>query len=274
MKLLFAIIILAFSVNVSAQKKPIKKVWVIQDGKKYKAKKGVITIDKAPFTLVFKFKSDINDMGLLADSTQNLDFSQSEFGGAFSYGNDYKEMKMWGSKVFTNLPVKGPKEHCFDSLAIEKKWSIGTREVVYFDTDESVMIVEEYPTDTLYCSLAKVEHLDGKYMSWYHLNFALYLKDIPPKSKYDVKGRSFAGEPGEYQEGCEGCGNAASFKFLKNGKEVEYLPWGSDMYEFGTYTQEGNQVKINDSEYSFTVAEDVESLISNRDKSIIYKRTE
>lgn len=265
---------MTFATNLSAQKKPIKKVWVMQNGKKYKAKKGVFTLAKAPFTLVFKFKSDINDMGLLADTTTNLDFSQSEFGGAFSYGNDYKEIKMWGSKVFTNLPVKGVKEHCFDSLAVKKKWSIGMREVVYFDTDASVMIVEELPSDTLFCSLAKVEHLDGNYMSWYHLNFALHLIDIPLKSKYDVKGKSYAGEPGEYEEGCEGCGNAASFKFLKNGKEVEYLPWGSDMYEFGTYTQEGNQVKINDSDYSFTVAEDVESLISNRDKTIVYKRTQ
>ena len=145
---------------------------------------------------------------------------------------------------------------------------------MYFDTEESIMIVEEFPAEELNCAFARIHHVDGQYLNTSTLNFTLHLMDIPPKSKYDVKGRSFAGEPGEPEEECEGCGNPASFKFLKNGKEVEYLPWGSDMYEFGTYTQTGNQVSINDTDYSFTVAEDVESLISNKDKTIIYKRTQ
>ncbi|MFT4602360.1 MAG: hypothetical protein ACI857_002546 [Arenicella sp.] len=274
MKGILFTLILVFTLGGFAQKKAIKWVKIEQYGELIKPKKGVFKIEKAPFTLVFKFKKDIGDLGILADTTDVLDYSKASSGGAFSYGNDYKEMRIWGSKVFTYLPVNKPKEHCFDTLTIKKKWSIGKREVMYFDTEESIMIVEEFPADYLNCVIAKVHFLETGNIGTFPLNFRIELKDIPAKSKYDVKGKSYAGEPGEYKEGCEGCGNPASFKFLKNGTEVEYLPWGSDMYAFGAYTQKGNLVKITDTDYSFTVSDDGEHLISNRDMSVVYKRTQ
>ena len=60
----------------------------------------------------------------------------------------------------------------------------------------------------------------------------------------DVRGKIFNGEPGERQDGCEGCGNGGGFEFSMNGAFVSYLLPGSDTVSGGDYTQKGNQIII------------------------------
>ena len=47
----------------------------------------------------------------------------------------------------------------------------------------------------------------------------------------------------QWQEGCEGCGNAGHVYFLK-GRQVDYLLPGSDTPDRVRYTREGNNVLL------------------------------
>ena len=125
--------------------------------------------------------------------------------------------------------------------------------------------LEEWPDSLLILALGNyVFEANNKRVS-NTLMLKLNLIEIPSSSVFDVKGKSFV-EDGvaEFHEGCEGCGNLGFYAFKKNGKQVEFLMSGSDIIDFGSYTQEKEQVYIQGEQRSFTVSSDGTYLTDNK----------
>jgi len=267
MQRLLAIIFILFSQVLFAQN---IKLRVSQNGEIIKLNKGSNNLVKEPFALVFKFKNPFN-LKLIAGSetsmTNLVKASKSEisrvvanadFGGADSYFNTDKSIKAWGSKVYTGINFEDETHHAFDSLYKKGNWFYGVRTIKELATPNDYLLVEDWKVPFIIIGIAAADS-NLKFTKAIKLNLETINYPI-----IDVRGKEFL-EVGvaEFQEGCEGCGNLGSFHFLANGKEVDYLLSGSDIFSFGKYTQVGSQVSIPE-EISFTISEDGETLTENK----------
>lgn len=275
MKSLITISILFASLTVNAQSFQVE---VYQYGKKVKTTKQTVDIDKATFTLVFKFKETIN-INLIAGNdstmknTHQSNATQIEelvgkagFGGADSYFNEGLSIKTWNAKVNTGIEYKDDEHHSFDSIHKKGKWIYGFRTVEKLSTPHDYLFVEEWQAPILIIAVANCQYTQQAKLLSDGMSIQLNLKEIESKSIYDVKGKEFI-EEGEavWQDGCEGCGNLGYFHFIKNGRNVDFLLSGSDTGSFSTYTQVGNQVTIG-KEISFTISPDGKTLTDNKYK--------
>jgi hypothetical protein len=248
----------------------------MQYGEKVKIKNNQVTIEKAAFQLVYKFKEPIS-WGLIAGSNTNMQdaFSKgsddmeklllkAESGGADGYFNEDESIRAWNGKIQTSILYEDDKHHRFDSIYREGNWIFGVRTISFLSTENDALMIEEWPDSTLIIGTVNTKYSSNVDFKPKTKILKLNLKDIPNSSLFDVKGKKFI-EEGEarFQEGCEGCGNLGSFEFQKNGKEVEYLRPGSDIISFSPYKQKNKQVIIEEEKISFTVSSDGTQLVDN-----------
>jgi hypothetical protein len=248
----------------------------MQYGEKVKIKNNQVTIEKAAFQLVYKFKEPIS-WGLIAGSNTNMQdaFSKgsddmeklllkAESGGADGYFNEDESIRAWNGKIQTSILYEDDQHHRFDSIYREGNWIFGVRTISFLSTENDALMIEEWPDSTLIIGTVNTKYSSNVDFKPKTKILKLNLKDIPNSSLFDVKGKKFI-EEGEarFQEGCEGCGNLGSFEFKKNGKEVEYLRPGSDIISFSPYKQKNKQVIIEEEKISFTVSSDGTQLVDN-----------
>ena len=252
------------------------EISLIQYGKEVTIKKNEATLDKAPFQLVYKF-SEAQSWGLIAGSNKRMTqaypngteamgqlIQNARSGGADSYFNPDKSIRAWDGEIESNISYEDDQRHSFDSIYKRGKSIFGVRTISKLSTKEDELLIEEWPDPILIIATAQTVYNSNIKEVSNTIGLRLNLKEIPNSSVMDVKGKSFL-EDGvaEFQEGCEGCGNLGSFDFLKNGKEVEFLFSGSDIFEYGPYIQEGNQVIIAGGVKVFTVSADGTQLTDN-----------
>lgn len=272
---IFLTLILISSQSLS-QNKSIAKVQLEQYGRVVSPKNGIVNIDQAPFNFIIKTlkEPEANFLGILSfthqDSIPNNKFENASTGGAFSYDDSGDVLYVWEETRMTYLPFENDSMHCFDSVSYKGKWMTAVYTIDEISTQNGHWKIEDYEDSTLSCFVASMKY-DKSGINLVKDEIAIKIRMHPQKIKIDdVRGKTYSEEPGEYQEGCEGCGNAAYFQFSKDGHTIEYLLSGSDMISLGNYRQEGNQVYISDTEYSFTVSEDGLSLSDNLYEGYIY----
>ena len=271
--LIFTFSIISF---LSFSQKYEYELFLMQHGEKVKIKNNQVTIEKAAFQLVYKFKEPIS-WGLIAGSNTNMQdaFSKgsdemeklllkAESGGADGYFNEDESIRAWNGKIQTSILYEDDQHHRFDSIYIEGNWIFGVRTISFLSTENDALMIEEWPDSTLIIGTVNTKYSSNVDFKPKTKILKLNLKDIPNSSLFDVKGKKFI-EEGEvrFQEGCEGCGNLGSFEFKKNGKEVEYLRPGSDIISFSPYKQKNKQVIIEEEKISFTVSSDGTQLVDN-----------
>lgn len=273
-----SLLIFTFSIIsiMSFSQKNEYELFLKQNGVKVKIKNDQATIEKAPFQLVYQFKVPIS-WGLIAGSNVNMQaafskgsdameklIQKAESGGADGYFNEDKSIRAWDGKIQTSIFYEDDQHHRFDSLYRKGTWIFGVRTVSFLSTENDELIVEEWPDSALIIGTVNNEYLSNTDFKPKTIALKLSLKDIPNKSVFDVKGKTFI-EEGEasFQEGCEGCGNLGSFEFKKNGKEVEYLRSGSDTFSYSSYKQKDYQVTIGEKHMSFTISSDGTQLVDN-----------
>ena len=271
--LIFTFSIISF---LSFSQKYEYELFLMQHGEKVKIKNNQVTIEKAAFQLVYKFKEPIS-WGLIAGSNTNMQdaFSKgsdemeklllkAESGGADGYFNEDESIRAWNGKIQTSILYEDDQHHRFDSIYREGNWIFGVRTISFLSTENDALMIEEWPDSALIIGTVNTKYSSNIDFKPKTTILKLNLKDIPNTSVFDVKGKTFV-EEGEasFQEGCEGCGNLGSFEFKKNGKEVEYLRPGSDIISFSPYKQKNNQVNIEEEKISFTVSSDGTQLVDN-----------
>ena len=271
--LIFTFSIISF---LSFSQKYEYELFLMQHGEKVKIKNNQVTIEKAAFQLVYKFKEPIS-WGLIAGSNTNMQdaFSKgsdemeklllkAESGGADGYFNEDESIRAWNGKIQTSILYEDDQHHRFDSIYREGNWIFGVRTISFLSTENDALMIEEWPDSTLIIGTVNTKYSSNVDFKPKTKILKLNLKDIPNSSLFDVKGKKFI-EEGEarFQEGCEGCGNLGSFEFKKNGKEVEYLRPGSDIISFSLYKQKNKQVIIEEEKISFTVSSDGTQLVDN-----------
>lgn len=271
--LIFTFSIISF---LSFSQKYEYELFLMQHGEKVKIKNNQVTIEKAAFQLVYKFKEPIS-WGLIAGSNTNMQdaFSKgpddmeklllkAESGGADGYFNEDESIRAWNGKIQTSILYEDDQHHRFDSIYREGNWIFGVRTISFLSTENDALMIEEWPDSTLIIGTVNTKYSSNVDFKPKTRILKLNLKDIPNSSLFDVKGKKFI-EEGEasFQEGCEGCGNLGSFEFKKNGKEVEYLRPGSDIISFSPYKQKNKQVIIEEEKISFTVSSDGTQLADN-----------
>lgn len=271
--LIFTFSIISF---LSFSQKYEYELFLMQYGEKVKIKNNQVTIEKAAFQLVYKFKEPIS-WGLIAGSNTNMQdaFSKgsddmeklllkAESGGADGYFNEDESIRAWNGKIQTSILYEDDQHHRFDSIYREGNWIFGVRTISFLSTENDELMIEEWPDSTLIIGTVNTKYSSNVDFKPKTKILKLNLKDIPNSSLFDVKGKKFI-EEGEarFQEGCEGCGNLGSFEFKKNGKEVEYLRPGSDIISFSPYKQKNKQVIIEEEKISFTVSSDGTQLVDN-----------
>ena len=248
----------------------------MQHGEKVKIKNNQVTIEKAAFQLVYKFKEPISWV-LIAGSNTNMQdaFSKgsdemeklllkAESGGADGYFNEDESIRAWNGKIQTSILYEDDQHHRFDSIYREGNWIFGVRTISFLSTENDALMIEEWPDSTLIIGTVNTKYSSNVDFKPKTKILKLNLKDIPNSSLFDVKGKKFIEEVEvRFQEGCEGCGNLGSFEFKKNGKEVEYLRPGSDIISFSPYKQKNKQVIIEEEKISFTVSSDGTQLVDN-----------
>ena len=271
--LIFTFSIISF---LSFSQKYEYELFLMQHGEKVKIKNNQVTIEKAAFQLVYKFKEPIS-WGLIAGSNTNMQdaFSKgsddmeklllkAESGGADGYFNEDESIRAWNGKIQTSILYEDDQHHRFDSIYREGNWIFGVRTISFLSTENDALMIEEWPDSALIIGTVNTKYSSNEDFKPKTKILKLNLKDIPNSSLFDVKGKKFI-EEGEarFQEGCEGCGNLGSFEFKKNGKEVEYLRPGSDIISFSPYKQKNKQVIIEEEKISFTVSSDGTQLVDN-----------
>jgi hypothetical protein len=271
--LIFTFSIISF---LSFSQKYEYELFLMQHGEKVKIKNNQVTIEKAAFQLVYKFKEPIS-WGLIAGSNTNMQdaFSKgsdemeklllkAESGGADGYFNEDESIRAWNGKIQTSILYEDDQHHRFDSIYREGNWIFGVRTISFLSTENDALMIEEWPDSALIIGTVNTKYSSNVDFKPKTKILKLNLKDIPNSSLFDVKGKKFI-EEGEvrFQEGCEGCGNLGSFEFKKNGKEVEYLRPGSDIISFSPYKQKNKQVIIEEEKISFTVSSDGTQLVDN-----------
>jgi len=271
--LIFTFSIISF---LSFSQKYEYELFLMQHGEKVKIKNNQVTIEKAAFQLVYKFKEPIS-WGLIAGSNTNMQdaFSKgsddmeklllkAESGGADGYFNEDESIRAWNGKIQTSILYEDDQHHRFDSIYREGNWIFGVRTISFLSTENDALMIEEWPDSTLIIGTVNTKYSSNVDFKPKTKILKLNLKDIPNSSLFDLKGKKFI-EEGEarFQEGCEGCGNLGSFEFKKNGKEVEYLRPGSDIISFSPYKQKNKQVIIEEEKISFTVSSDGTQLVDN-----------
>ena len=271
--LIFTFSIISF---LSFSQKYEYELFLMQHGEKVKIKNNQVTIEKAAFQLVYKFKEPIS-WGLIAGSNTNMQdaFSKgsdemeklllkAESGGADGYFNEDESIRAWNGKIQTSILYEDDQHHRFDSIYREGNWIFGVKFVSFVSTENDALMIEEWPDSALIIGTVNTKYSSNVDFKPKTKILKLNLKDIPNSSLFDVKGKKFI-EEGEvrFQEGCEGCGNLGSFEFKKNGKEVEYLRPGSDIISFSPYKQKNKQVIIEEEKISFTVSSDGTQLVDN-----------
>jgi hypothetical protein len=268
--------ILLLSTIFHAQKSDFT-VSIMQNGKEIKVKNNEVTLNKAPFALVYKFQGE-NVWALIAGSNDKITeayassidsqvvfISKAEFGGADGYFNESKSIRAWDGEIETTIIFEDNEHHRFDSIYTKGKWAYGIRIIEELSTRNEPLLVEDWPSDYLIIGTAKTKRTQGVLQTlgtiFIKLNFVKAKNEFP----YTVKGKEYIEEgEAEFQEGCEGCGNLGSYHFLSNGKKVDYYMSGSDTGSFGAYTQKGDQVFIPGEEYSFTVSPDGSFMTHNK----------
>ena len=271
--LIFTFSIISF---LSFSQKYEYELFLMQHGEKVKIKNNQVTIEKAAFQLVYKFKEPIS-WGLIAGSNTNMQdaFSKgsdemeklllkAESGGADGYFNEDESIRAWNGKIQTSILYEDDQHHRFDSIYREGNWIFGVRTISFLSTENDALMIEEWPDSALIIGTVNTKYSSNVDFKPKTKILKLNLKNIPNSSLFDVKGKKFI-EEGEarFQEGCEGCGNLGSFEFKKNGKEVEYLRPGSDIISFSPYKQKNKQVIIEEEKISFTVSSDGNQLVDN-----------
>jgi hypothetical protein len=273
-----SLLIFTFSIIsiLSFTQKNEYELFLMQYGEKVKIKNNQAKIEKAPFQLVYKFRTP-RSWDLIAGSNTNMQeaFSKgsdameklllkAEFGGADGYFNEDESIRAWDGKIQTGIIYEDEKHHRFDSLYRKCKWIFGVRTVSFLSTKNDELMVEEWPDSTLIIGTINTKYLSNADFKPKTVILKLNIKDIPNTSMFDVKGKTFL-EKGEaiFQVGCEGCGNLGSFEFKKNGKEVEYLRPGSDIFLFSSYKQKNKRITIGEKKIGFTVISDGTQIIDN-----------
>ncbi len=267
MKYLTLIILISLSNILISQNIEIE---VSQNNKKVKMRNRMCTLSKAPFSLVFKFTTT-QYFNLIAGSNNEMSnsfnakhqekiiqlASKAGFGGADGYFNEDRSIKAWDEKVCTSIFLEDETHHTFDSIYKKGKYTYGVRTIEKLSTPNDYYFIEGWKDNNLIIAVAttREENLSGTSLK---INFKEITRPVT-----DVRGKEYV-EVGEsvFQEGCEGCGNLASFHFLMNGKNVDYLLSGSDTGSYGEYAQSGNQIKIG-KEFSFTISDDGQTIIDN-----------
>jgi len=254
-------------------------LFLMQHGEKVKIKNNQVTIEKAAFQLVYKFKEPIS-WGLIAGSNTNMQdaFSKgsddmeklllkAESGGADGYFNKDESIRAWNGKIQTSILYEDDQHHRFDSIYSEGNWIFGVRTISFLSTENDELMIEEWPDSTLIIGTVNTKYSSNVDFKPKTKILKLNLKDIPNSSLFDVKGKKFI-EEGEArfqkEEGCWGCGNLGFFEFKKNGKIVEYLRPGSDIGSFSPYKQKNKQVIIGEEKICFTVSSDGTQLVDNK----------
>jgi hypothetical protein len=252
------------------------ELFLMQHGQKVKIKNDQATIEKAPFQIVYKFRTPIS-WEIIAGSNTNMQdafskgsnameklFLKAESGGADGYFNENKSIRAWDGKIKTGIIYEDDQHHRFDSIYKKGKSIFGLRTVSFLSTENGELMVEEWPDSLLILATVNTKYLSNANFKPKTIILKLNLRDIPNTSVFDVKGKTFL-EEGEatFQAGCEGCGNLGSFEFKKNGKEAEYLRPGSDITSFSPYKQENKRVTIIEEKLSFTVSSDGTQLVDN-----------
>lgn len=275
-KIALLLILTQFSFLSWSQKPLINSVNVIQNGKLIKAKKGKIEIEQQAFTLVFTFSKELKNIGVLTYAEPVEDISQDSFskastGGAFSWGNEDKNLVVYGSEWMTYLPYLSQIEHCYDTVYAKGKYLVGEKEINEFRTADGYPNVADFTANDLFLQIIAFDDENGQLTLLQRLAVELNMKAFKPFAPYDVRGKTYEEEAGAFVEGCEGCGNGASFEFSKDGKTINFLLSGSDIFEFGEYEQKGRRISILQTKYSFTVSEDGQTLSNDLYENINYK---
>ncbi|MCH2232607.1 MAG: hypothetical protein MK078_00035 [Crocinitomicaceae bacterium] len=274
---LFLFSLLCFGSQIFAQQKWISDVQIEQNGKIISAKKGVVNINQTPFSFILNTRLNNQGvyLGILSftedDTIPEEKYTNASIGGAFSYGSKDNILYVWKEKRITYLPYENDSMHCFDSTSYKGKWLTGYYHVDEISTQNEYSKIEDYKDSILFCYIAAlIPNKSGGHhvLDEFVLEIHMHPQSIAPNQ---VKGKTFSEPSGEFEEGCEGCGNGAYFQFSKDGNTLEYLLSGSDIISFGYYKQEGNQVYILETEYSFTISEDGTILSDNLYENITYR---
>ncbi|MCH8556142.1 MAG: hypothetical protein LAT76_13365 [Schleiferiaceae bacterium] len=249
------------------------EVLLFQHGKKVAIHQNTSSLDKSPFQLVYKFATPQNWV-LIAGKGDSLDaactdgstalqqlIQMARFGGADNDFNLSKTILAQEGERETAIGFVDEGHHSFDSIYQEGKWMFGVRTIAHLATWDTEYLIEEWPDSILILATGQVTFEAQNKSVTNAIGLRLYLQEVPPFAAFDVKGRTYL-EEGEalFQEGCEGCGNLGYFEFFKNGKEVQFLRSGSDIFRVASYTQTGNQVTLEDSIQRFIISTDGKQL--------------
>jgi len=276
MKILILSLIILCSFNAISQSNNIE-ISILQNNKKVKLKNNEGTIDKAPFTIVVKFQKvrEYTSLGVLVGKTPAFkqkskepikegysDFFINAEAGAGSYFNTDKSINAGEYDRITYFSYSSDTTHDYNTLKHKGKWLIGERHIEKISTPGESMPIEAWKDSVMYIVIAHVTYDKGKliesYRTYCHLNINPIVVALT-----DVRGKQFEGEPGEWQDGCEGCGNGGGFEFSMNGKQVDFFLPGSDTGSFSDYIQEGNQIIIREV-ITLTISEDGKTITDNK----------
>ena len=276
MRILLSILIALIQVSIFSQSHDIE-LSVLQNNKKVKLKNKEGTIDKAPFILVVKFQkvSKYTSLGVLVGTTSEFkhksmepikeghsDFFINSSSGAGSYFNTEKSIKAGEYDRITYFGYSSDTTHDYNTLKYKGDWLIGERIIANVSTPDAYIPIEAWKDSVMYIVVSHVTYDKGKliesYRAYCHLNINPIVVPL-----LDVRGKTFNGAPGEWQDGCEGCGNGGGFEFSMNGKQVDFYLPGSDTGSFSEYIQEGNKIIIG-KEITLTIAEDGKTITDNK----------
>ena len=198
--LIFTFSIISF---LSFSQKYEYELFLMQHGEKVKIKNNQVTIEKAAFQLVYKFKEPIS-WGLIAGSNTNMQdaFSKgsdemeklllkAESGGADGYFNEDESIRAWNGKIQTSILYEDDQHHRFDSIYREGNWIFGVRTISFLSTENDALMIEEWPDSTLIIGTVNTKYSSNVDFKPKTKILKLNLKDIPNSSLFDVKGKKF-----------------------------------------------------------------------------------
>lgn len=275
----YIILLPLFIVTLAFAQKQSFSVSILQYGKEVKIKKRQANLDKAPFVILYKFRGGSQyEWSLVAGSNEAIqdayisdgifleDFiHNSASGGADGYFNTDKSIRAWDGEICTTILYDNDTLHRFDSLYVKGKNIYGFRTVEELSTKDDNLLVEDWKDDSLIIVTALIISKHKEFVPSQTKGIQLNFNTIENEFPYTVRGKEYI-EEGEatFEEGCEGCGNLGSYKFLSNGMEVDFFRSGSDTGGFGEYKQIGDQVIIIEGELSFTVSPDGSFMTHNK----------
>ena len=276
MKTLLIILFALIQSFVFSQNNEVE-ISISQNGKKVKLKNHQATMDKSPFELYVKFQKsgDYTSIAAIVGSSELMrmelgkEISESNstlftnaMAGAGSNFNPDNYIGAEGMSRPTYLSYTTDTTHRYNEVKHKGDWIIGRRNIESLSTNDGWIPFEAWEDSVMYIAVSRVKYNDGKLIELGRDYILLNLNAFEV-SLLDVRGKEFNGEPGEWQDGCEGCGNGGGFEFSMNGKQVSYYLPGSDTGSFGEYIQDGNQIIIG-KEMTLTISEDGKSISDNK----------